>query len=127
MRLHSLTGDFSGMDGIPKWIYLHFARHKAFVSVDEQGTEAAAVTIIGGGGRGYPETPKIRVYREQAVHISDPRSRDGNHPVHGPHPGSVEDGRVGGVDGCVPMQCLRSIGTAYREDMGDDDMEGSAS
>ena len=51
--------DFSGMDGIPHWIYLHFARHKAFVSVDEHGTEAAAVTVMGGGGGGYPETPKI--------------------------------------------------------------------
>ncbi len=47
--------DFSGMDGIPHWIYLQFARHLAFVSVDEQGTEAAAVTVIGGGGGGYPD------------------------------------------------------------------------
>lgn len=52
------VGDFSGMDGVPKWIYLHFARHKAFVSVDEKGTEAAAVTVIGGGAGGYPETPE---------------------------------------------------------------------
>lgn len=53
------VGDFSGMDGIPNWIYLHWARHKAFVSVDEHGTEAAAATAIGGGGGGYPETPEI--------------------------------------------------------------------
>jgi serpin B len=54
------VGDFSGMDGIPQWIYLHFARHLAFVSVDEHGTEAAAVTVIGGGGSGYPQTPEIQ-------------------------------------------------------------------
>lgn len=53
------VGDFSGMDGIPNWIYLHWARHKAFVSVDEHGTEAAAATAIGGGGGGYPTTPEI--------------------------------------------------------------------
>jgi serpin B len=53
------VGDFSGMDGIPKWIYLHFAIHKAFVSVDEHGTEAAAATGGGGGGGGYPSPPKI--------------------------------------------------------------------
>lgn len=52
------VGDFSGMDGIPQWIYLHWAKHKAFVSVDEHGTEAAAATVIGGGG-GYFEPPEI--------------------------------------------------------------------
>jgi len=51
--------DFSGMDGSPL-IYLQFARHLAFVSVDEQGTEAAAVTIIGGGAGGYPEEPQTK-------------------------------------------------------------------
>lgn len=51
------NADFSGMDGIPYFIYLGFARQKAFVSVDERGTEAAAVTVIGGEGIGYPETP----------------------------------------------------------------------
>jgi serpin B len=52
--------DFSGMDGIPHWIYLQFARHLAFVSVDERGTEAAAVTVIGAGGGGYPEEPQTK-------------------------------------------------------------------
>jgi serpin B len=51
------NADFSGMDGVPYFIYLAFARHKAFVSVDEKGTEAAAVTVIGGGDSGYPVTP----------------------------------------------------------------------
>jgi serpin B len=53
------VGDFSGMDGIQNWIYLHWARHKAFVSVDEHGTEAAAATAIGGGAGSYPVTPEI--------------------------------------------------------------------
>ena len=52
------TADFSGMDGVPHWIYLHFAKHKAFISVDEHGTEAAAVTAVGAGGGGYGDEPE---------------------------------------------------------------------
>lgn len=51
--------DFSGMDGVPNWIYLDWARHKAFITVDEYGTEAAAVTAGSGVGGGVPETPEI--------------------------------------------------------------------
>jgi serine protease inhibitor len=39
--------NFAGMDGNPNWLYIEFAVHKAFVDVNEEGTEAAAVTAGG--------------------------------------------------------------------------------
>jgi serpin B len=48
------TANFEGIDGRPDWLYIKAAIHKAYVSVDEEGTEAAAATAVMMAGRGGP-------------------------------------------------------------------------
>ncbi len=54
--------DLSGMDGSHN-LFLQFAIHKTFISVDEQGTEAAAATVIGVGMGGPPPKPVSAEFR----------------------------------------------------------------
>jgi serpin B len=51
--------DLSGMDGDLSDLYLTGVFHKAFVKVDEKGTEAAAATGITVGGTSAPPEPII--------------------------------------------------------------------
>lgn len=51
--------DFSGMDGRTDWLYIGDVLHKAFVSVGEEGTEAAAATAVVVNERSAPSSPQV--------------------------------------------------------------------
>ena len=49
--------DFSGMDGKTDWLYMGLVLHKAFVDVNEEGTEAAAATAVAMRVKSMPRPP----------------------------------------------------------------------
>ena len=51
------TANFAGMDGRPDWLYVGAMLHKAFVEVNEKGTEAAAATAVVMKGKSTPARP----------------------------------------------------------------------
>lgn len=51
--------DFSGMDGRKKNLFIGMAIHKAYVDVNEEGTEAAAATAVGIRTTSIPSLPPV--------------------------------------------------------------------
>ncbi len=58
-RAFTAGADFSGMHTGPERFFITAVLHKAFVDVNEEGTEAAAATAIVFGTRSVPPPPKI--------------------------------------------------------------------
>ncbi|MBI5831178.1 MAG: serpin family protein [Armatimonadetes bacterium] len=68
------TADLSGIGGEPHELYLGVASHEAFVRLDEEGTEAAAVTIVGalkGGERAPSRQASLTIDRPFLFLIED--------------------------------------------------------
>ena len=62
--------DFSGMDG-RRDLFIHDVLHKAFVAVDEEGTEAAAATAVIVGVRSLPPSATMVIDRPFIFLIRD--------------------------------------------------------
>ncbi len=67
----SRGADFSGMDGCPGCLSVEDVVHKAFVSVDEEGTEAAAATAVVMTGDSLPLPIPVSINRPFIFLIRD--------------------------------------------------------
>lgn len=63
--------DFSGMRPIPPRLFISDVKHKSFVEVNEEGTEAAAVTSVEVGVTSMPETFSMIIDRPFFFVIAD--------------------------------------------------------
>ena len=65
------AADFSGMHPVPPNLYISEVKHKTFIEVNEEGTEAAAVTSVEVGMTAMPETFSMIIDRPFFFAIAD--------------------------------------------------------
>lgn len=65
------AADFSGMRPTPPSLFISEVKHKAFIDVNEEGTEAAAVTSVEVGVTAMPETFSMIVDRPFFFAVAD--------------------------------------------------------
>lgn len=65
------AADFSGMHPIPPRLFISEVKHKTFIEVNEEGTEAAAVTSVEVGVTAMPERFSMIVDRPFFFAIAD--------------------------------------------------------
>lgn len=68
------TANFAGMDGRPDWLFIGGVIHKAFVEVNEEGTEAAVATAVGMLGGLPAKPPEFRADHPFLFLIQDNRT-----------------------------------------------------
>jgi serpin B len=74
-RAFTPAADLSGLGGSPGELFITAVVHKAFVDVNEEGTEAAAATAVVVGKNGKPPTAKaFRADHPFLFAIADARS-----------------------------------------------------
>jgi len=66
--------NFAGMDGRTDWLFIGGVIHKAYVDVNEQGTEAAAATAVGMMGGAPPRPKEFRADHPFLLLIQDNRT-----------------------------------------------------
>ena len=101
------VADLSGIAGGPGWLFAGSFVHQATISVDENGTEAAAATGMGMMASGAPApAPELVIDRPFLFWISETSTGCAAVPGRRHQPGGLS--RSDGEDGCIELPTLRA-------------------